>query len=672
MISYHIRGQVTLRGEGVLDLVTGKSEGKGTINEALGGRFIRFTDSEKSTLLGELELKPNRRISTNTELTWYFGTKEPVFINPNSLIQAEVGTQDSCLCLLKRPLEIGSKERLEFEAQLVTEDDNAAELGGITMELFVTNANAVEDNGSGQLFGFQRPRSNNRKVEMLRTSTEPQAPDSISVALRRRANNLNFNAYSTFINNIFENPLTEGSSTDVKKSNPQSTVQLASPSLDVPENSIRPSALGFGNVYMSSIDAYSLLKVATDIFLLTNSCAPLDIDGLDMADERRRFNRADLEESDLRDFLSAELQKTFNSPEILPYLGRIVNTLPINQAIIDQFANASPDMLNNPNFAFAPRFQPCMIELIWSYWHEEAMLVQTMNAISMRFQNRRMSRPDPLAEFALDPLRPLSNLMWGFVQDEQHRLSLSRRVYEYDSHYGLTLEGKAVPRLNSVDGRPKFLEAFHNLLYMASQFYQEDDEATIFPDAFRLLRGIIDVHLILAEGAHNQFRDLPWTARSEMMMQQWMLQRPEMREFLRGRYMVPYQESWMGAVDSMRKLQGWSQTPMQHFRDLAVFGEQILLSIRYGDWIDHTNDQDRAAIWARYWRPEIQSYIYAYQAVTGVDLSADPASVRPEVRYAQPSTLIRKQLAPSRQPNRAIPLQRGTNGTTRVRTKKTD
>ena len=32
---------------------------------------------------------------------------------------------------------------------------------------------------------------------------------------------------------------------------------------------------------------------------------------------------------------------------------------------------------------------PCLIELIWSYWQEEGMLVQTLNAISRRFQNLR-------------------------------------------------------------------------------------------------------------------------------------------------------------------------------------------------------------------------------------------------------------------------------------------
>ena len=34
---------------------------------------------------------------------------------------------------------------------------------------------------------------------------------------------------------------------------------------------------------------------------------------------------------------------------------------------------------------------PCLLELIWSYWQEEGMLVQTMNAITRRFQNMRVA-----------------------------------------------------------------------------------------------------------------------------------------------------------------------------------------------------------------------------------------------------------------------------------------
>ena len=97
----------------------------------------------------------------------------------------------------------------------------------------------------------------------------------------------------------------------------------------------------------------------------------------------------------------------------------------------------------------------------------------------------------------------------------------------------------------------------------------------------------------------------------------------------------------MGQVDSMKRLQGWTDTSITHFRNLGVYGEQILLSIRYGDWIE-INDQNNAKTWARYWRPEIQGYIHAYLAATGVDLSEDIVDTRgAPARYVQPSVLLR-------------------------------
>ena len=209
---------------------------------------------------------------------------------------------------------------------------------------------------------------------------------------------------------------------------------------------------------------------------------------------------------------------------------------------------------------------PSLIELIWSYWLEEGMLVQTMNAIARRFQNRRGSPNDPLGELEFDPLRPLNNLIWGFIQDEHSRLTVPRRAHEYMHHYGLSLMGKGRTRISV---RPtadrSSSKGFHNLLSAAARFFRDDSDTTVIADAFPLLNALKEVHLILAEGAHNQFGDLTWTARAEMLTMQWMLARPEMKEFLRGRYMVPYQEEWMGAVDSMKKLQGWTDTTVTHF-----------------------------------------------------------------------------------------------------------
>jgi hypothetical protein len=192
--------------------------------------------------------------------------------------------------------------------------------------------------------------------------------------------------------------------------------------------------------------------------------------------------------------------------------------------------------------------------------------------------------------------------------------------------------------------RSKFLEAFHNLLHEAHKFFKESDDTTVIADGFPVLNSLKEVHLLLAQGAHNQFGDLPSTARAEMLIQQWLLARPEMREFLGGRIMVPYTEAWMDRVDTMKTLQGWSDVTITHFRDLGVFGEQILLSIRYGAWIS-VNDPVAAANWARYWRPEIQSYIHAYRAVTGVDLTLDAPNEDEKAKwFLPPSVHLRRRL----------------------------
>jgi hypothetical protein len=373
------------------------------------------------------------------------------------------------------------------------------------------------------------------------------------------------------------------------------------------------------------------LKTATEVYLLIECGVALDKSfdgpGFDPDSETNRIGEH---------LTVAELKNRLNHYFVsgrLPYLDRVVNAV-------------FPDGSSNVKSIFCPGAlssrvsSPCLLELIWSYWHEEGMLVQSMNAISRRFQNvRGPGDRDPLAHLEIDPLRPLNNLLWGYIQDEQNLLTVKRRAYEYDHQYGLRLHGKAVPPLRSADSRSKFLEGFHNLLHAASVFYKEDNDTTVIADGFPLLNALREVHLVLAQGAHNQFGDLPWTARAEMLIQQWLLSQPQMREFLQSRPMVPYKEPWMAQVDTMKTLQGWSDVTVTHFRDLGTYGEQILLTVRYGDWID-VNDEDSAKNWARYWRPEIQSYIHAYRIVTGVDLT-NPDTVD----YTMPTVLLQKRMA---------------------------
>jgi hypothetical protein len=381
---------------------------------------------------------------------------------------------------------------------------------------------------------------------------------------------------------------------------------------------------------MHGMAAYELLKTATEIFLLWN-CGVLvrrtDALGNVITSDDDERGRSGLSIAQVTTSLANYL-----GSHRLPYIERVVQTA------FPGYVSSNSVFCTN---VLTPRADcVCFIELIWSYWHEEGMLIQAMNAISRRFQNvRSMSDRDPLAHVTIDPLRPLNNLLWGYVQDEQNRLTVKRRGAEYDHEYGLTLRGKAITAMRPADSRSKFLEGFHNLLHMCSVFYKEDNDTTVIADGFPLLNALKEVHLLLAQGAHNQFGDLPWQARVEMLLQQWLLARPEMRDFLQSRPMVPYTEAWMPQVDTMKTLQGWSDVTVTHFHDLAAFGEQILLSVRYGDWID-LNDENHAKNWARYWRPEIQSYIHAYRTVTGIDLTnADT------VDYTMPALHLQKRLA---------------------------
>jgi hypothetical protein len=381
-------------------------------------------------------------------------------------------------------------------------------------------------------------------------------------------------------------------------------------------------------------DAYRNIKVATEAFVMAN-CGI--VSHIDRFDAEYVVDQVVVPASPRR--LRAEAKRYLEpvdgiiGPGIIPYLAMIRRKLAdqrvksfdigdVMQGLKSEDVDACYGLLRRKLTC------PCLFELIWSYWQEEGMLVQTMNALARRFQNVRSPHSnDPLANLEIDALRPLNSIVWGYIQDEQHRLSVVRRNYEYDHQYGLRLAGRAVQDPRTADSRSKFLEAFHTLLSITANFYKRDDDTTIVADGFPVLNGLKEAHLILSQSAQNQYGEMPSTARIEMLMQQWILSRPEFREFLPTRIMVAYPEPWMDRVDAMKKLQGWTDTSVLHFRNLAVFGEQILLSIRFGAWAA-VNDPVQATNWARYWRPEVQGYLHAYRSVTGVDLSVDVTNAR--------------------------------------------
>lgn len=399
-----------------------------------------------------------------------------------------------------------------------------------------------------------------------------------------------------------------------------------------------------------SIDSYGLLMRAAEVFLLTQagvwklSGAPGSVQAMLSIGPEGTAGQVPPDLFASRDQLRLETQSmTYGelNTRLREYLGHDHNNY------LETVIRANFDEGNVSVSPFCASYLspsgPYLMELIWSYWMEQSMMVQGFNAILLRFQNVRRADPDPLTDLDLDPLRPLNGFLWGWIQDEYRHLSVARRAYEYNHQYGLALTGRAVGQLRPVDPRTTFLAAFHNLLRMAWAFYKEDADTTYIADAFPLLNALKDVNLILSQGADNQFRDLPWQARAEMLVQQWLLARPELKEFLSGKPMVAYPENWMSRIDAMRRLQKWGDVSVIHFYDLARFGERILLSIRYGNWISQFT-QEAARTWARFWRAEVQGYLYAYQAVTGVDLSDDPPDMRSgDLRYVQPAVLLERR-----------------------------
>jgi hypothetical protein len=477
------------------------------------------------------------------------------------------------------------------------------------------------------------PISGNVGVSLTRTETEPTEDLPLWTLIRNSTEALGFNNYLKFLDQLFCDAPVAVSEFERQRFAAKGAMF----------NNIKGRRL----LPFNDADSYRVLKAATEAFVMVN-CGILNLPlAFSPAEDAAYLDRRDIPNgADLAQVLASEyLEVVDGSTLTLPYLAVIRRKLPDIPIHLGQ-KEADADLC----FGIIQQrlSSPCLLELIWSYWQEEGMLVQTMNAITQRFQNLRApgKGPDPLANTEIDMLRPLNNLLWGYTQDEQHRLSVVRRNYEYDHHYGIRLDGKAVRQFRPADSRSKFLEAFHHLLRLLTAFYRQDDDTTVKADAFPVLNALKEVHLILSQGAHNQFGDLPSTARIEMLMQQWLLARPEFREFLPTRVMVAYPEPWMDRVDAMKKLQNWTDTSVVHFRSLALFGEQLLLSIRYGHWSD-IYESTQAFNWARFWRPQAQGYIHAYRAVTGVDLSVDGAD--PAADATLPSVLLRQRLTEQHQ-----------------------
>jgi hypothetical protein len=530
------------------------------------------------------------------------------------------------------PLAVGVW-RVGIRLTRVEPDDETGDVDDDANEAFF-DANEVDENANetleatGEVYRSDTPVSievvarpfgagDDVAVTLRRTAVPPTSDQALWARIRNSTNAIGFNRYNAFLEVVMcGEPPGPASRFDVKQ---------ARHKLRKVE---RRTALPFPNV-----DRYRLLKAATEVFLMVHCGVDLDdFSDVDLDEESRRLNRT-VGQGDLEAQMRKYLRRVWAGDDeflhVLPYLA-LVRLQLRDVAVVGADRDEDEAARVCQGIIAEKLAHPCFLELLWSYWLDEGNLVQTLNAIVWRFQNRTTAPPgrDPLAAMDTSPLRPLNNLLWGWIQDTQHRLTVVRRAYEYDHAYGLVLASKPRHPVRGADSRSRFIEAYHTLLCVCAEFFIRDDDTTVIADGFNVLNALKETHNILTQGGGNAYGELPWTARHEMLMNQWILARPEVREFLPARAMVVEPEPWMSRVDAMNNLQGWSDVAVLQFRDLATFGEQLLLSIRFGNWI--VEDQpDNAANWARYWRPEIQRYTFAYRAVTGVDLIRQVDSVIP-------------------------------------------
>lgn len=506
------------------------------------------------------------------------------------LVRAESGVDSEIESYQWRELRNGHITQLGREAEVVF-----GEPGGAVIEATIVERQARYEPTARARAVLEFPVSEpdvrqiggHISVTLDRSPTQPTLDQALWTAILERTHAISFRRYHEFLHRVYERD---------------------------EHNNLRDAARSVGRrTELGSVGPYNVLKYVTEAFLLTHCGVYIDHrrhgHPHDHPDDawQHGYSREDMERR-LREYLGDPPGPLLQ----LPYLRRVIDAA---------FPNFERDAREDNRLFFAGIEHPLMIELFHEYWLEQGMMMQTIESVSQRFQNNRsIGDRDALANFQIDPLRPLNTVLYAWDRAKPDRLTVQQRALEYLYGYGMPLSTRGVSRIRPAEVRSNFLNAFHNLLYRVTVFYKEDAETIRISDGFPTLTALKEVHLVLSQGAHNSFFGTTFQARAETLMMQFMLARPEMRDFLQSRPMVTYEAAWMPQVDAMKTLQGWDDLSITYYNDLAVYGEQLLLSIRFGDWavVDH---EDSAKHWARTFKRVVLGFVNAYRAVTGLDLT---------------------------------------------------
>jgi hypothetical protein len=257
-----------------------------------------------------------------------------------------------------------------------------------------------------------------------------------------------------------------------------------------------------------------------------------------------------------------------------------------------------------------------LIEPIWSFWLDAAQLAYLTTAFAARQINA--SKPSPprgIPKVDLPP--PVIELLTAWFKDHRDGTRAAAREANYLAHYGLRLPGGR----GGVRSSP-FLDAFHAMLREAIHSKETSQPS----DASTLLFLLRRLHLHLSRSASLIVDGLPTPdvfprlgeslslGRADLLLAQWLLAIPEIAAALRGHILVPYPEKWMAPLDQLRRVTRTIDSLSVFYYDLAVTSEALLLSIRFGNWMQ--SSAEAAANWATFWHAEIARYLVAFDEVT--------------------------------------------------------
>ena len=289
------------------------------------------------------------------------------------------------------------------------------------------NPATITDEATASILPDSQSVTGDINVAMRRTATDATEDLSLWVVIRKSTEALSFNNYFRYMNFVLCGEPIGGEHHEHQEFESRRLLERF-------ERLSKERFLPF-----TDSEAYRLLKVATEAFVMVNCGVAL---------RNFQFDRRDIDlvarrvgtPVELRGLWHKYLHAVNGTPNAtLPYLALIrdkMRDVPLKSSM---FAHVEGDLPENCFGILRDKLtNPCLTRA------DLVVLARGGNARAddqrdrRRFQNvRGHGDHDPLANLEIDPLRPLNNLLWGYIQDEQHRLTVVRRAYEYDHQYGL-------------------------------------------------------------------------------------------------------------------------------------------------------------------------------------------------------------------------------------------